>query len=167
PGPAGYATGAQAPISVRVFNSGGTAVRLVGVASNAGEVVLFTDSHGSGGGVAAPTRSAVASRPASATPASSPAAPTATPTVSSSPSPKAATGPINLEIPAGGFVALDPNLTQYLMISALTKDVRPGEAIALTFRFSTGDQLTDVQVPMAVPVTPAPRSPMDLERTES
>jgi copper(I)-binding protein len=128
PGLSGYAAGGQAPISVRVFNSSGTTIRLTGVTSDAGKVALFN--------AAAPPVASV------------------TPSASAAP---AAGAPINLELLSGSFLALDPNLEQYLVVTGLNKPLKPGESIELKFQFSTGTEVS-VNAPVTPPGSPAPRS---------
>ncbi len=171
--PKGYPAGGNAPVKVYIANAGTTAVRLVGVTSNAGAVVL------TGPGVAqaspSPATSAPsspgASAPVSPRPGGSPGAspggspggsPTASPS-SASPSPSAPVGTsqINLEIPADGFALLTPERPRYLLLTRLAEPLHPVDTIELTFRFDNGVSIT-TRVSTEVPLSPPPRTPMDL-----
>ena len=54
---------------------------------------------------------------------------------------------------------LDPSLQRYLQVTGLSEELKPGDTVELTFRFSNGISIT-TPVPIAVPLSPPPRSPM-------
>jgi copper(I)-binding protein len=168
----GYPQGGSAPISVRIFNTGPAAVTLTGVTSDAGTVVLT--------GTAATTSPSPAASPTSPSPAASPTSPSPSPNGRSpsptgSPSPTAASSPspgapgstqINVAIPTDGFVMLSPEATRYLQLTGLSRALRPGDSVPMTFRFDNGTTIT-ASVPFGVPMSPLPRSPMDLHETDT
>lgn len=184
-GPEGYETGQAVPLQVRIFNQNRDVIRLVGVTSDAGAVVL------AGRGVTAPAPSAP---PTSASPSASGSAsgaPSASGSVSGSPaasgsvsgsasasgSPSASasasatpSGPptnptIDVEVPVRGIAVLDPSLGRYLQITGLSEELKPGDTVEVTFRFSNGVSIT-TPVPIAVPYSPPPRSPLNFEEDE-
>jgi copper(I)-binding protein len=128
--PAGYAAGDSAPLVVRIFNSGGQAVRLVGVdAGGAAASVRLTGGPAPTGLVA-----------------------TATATPTAEPGPSA----IAVEIAPSGYALLVPGQGPHLELVDLSRPLRPGDSVPLTFRFSDGSS-TEVTVPFGVPHEPAPR----------
>lgn len=142
PGTEGYPRGGTAPLEVRIFNNTQEPVRLVAVTSPRGQVVLAR------GASASPSARATAGTPA----------PTASPTRQAP-----AGSSINVEIPAFGFVTLAPDADQHLQIVGLTEALSPGQSVTLTLRFSNGVTISDVQVPVTTPTSPAPRSPLPIE----
>ena len=173
----GYERGESAPVHVRIANVYENAtVRLVSVTSDAGTVVLA-------GAGAVPSSSAAASTPTPAQSSASPSgSPSGSPSASRSGSPSASatsaspteppipSGPpvnqqINVEIPTRGLAILDPSSPPYLMITGLREELKPGQTVTMTFRFDNGVEI-ETEVPMAVPLTPLPRSPLDLEEHE-
>ena len=174
PGPEGYPMGAPAPIHVRVINQNETPLRLVAVTSDAGAVVLA--------GPAAVPSSAPAPATSSASPSGSPSAsgspapsasgsvsapPTAsaTPTASPTPSGPPVNRQINIEIPTREMAILDPPGSRYLLLTGLREDLRPGQSVMLTFRFDNGVEI-ETSVPIAIPQSALPRSPLDLDEHE-
>lgn len=142
PGTEGYPRGGSAPLELRIFNDTQEPVRLVAVTSSRGQVVLAR------GGSASPSPTATAGTPA---PTGSPTSQTPTGTS------------INIEIPAFGFVTLAPDADQHLQIVGLTEALSPGQSVTLTLRFSNGVTISDVQVPVTTPRSPAPRSPLPIQ----
>jgi hypothetical protein len=175
----GYESGASAPISLRIANVNESTVRLVSVTSDAGTVVLA--------GPGAVPSSAAASPPAPLPPSASPsgsasgspsasrsgsasAAPSApaSPTAPPSPSGPPVNQQINIEIPTRGLAILDRDSPPYLLITGLREELKPGQSVMMTFRFDTGTEIMEIEteVPMAVPLTAPPRTPLDLEEHE-
>ncbi|MBA3487936.1 MAG: hypothetical protein H0T78_00035, partial [Longispora sp.] len=78
--------------------------------------------------------------------------------------------PLNLEIPANGYIALLPGQGSYLQIQKVGQALNSGANVGLTFQFadSQGKQwATDsFQVPMGVPLTALPRASSDIEEAE-
>ena len=60
---------------------------------------------------------------------------------------------------------LDPSLDRYLQISGLSGTFKPGDTVQLTFRFDDGTSIT-TPVPIAVPMSPPARSPMEFDGGE-
>jgi copper(I)-binding protein len=170
--PKGYPQGGTAPLRVLIFNRGTTPVRLVAVTSDAGSVVVSGPS-------AAPSPSPSPSAPPTSptvspsngrSPGGSPtgtASPTPPPSpVSPSPSPTPAGNPqVNVEIPVNGFVSLVPNQPRYLQITGLTRPLRAADVVKMTFRFDDGTTL-ETDVPMNVPGSPLPRTPLEFDEEE-
>jgi hypothetical protein len=176
----GYPRGGTAPLRVDIVNSGQKAVRLVEVTTDVGTVVWSAGSaapspsaapapspssaapppsvapsvSASNGHRSASPSAAASGAPASGSPAASEAA---------SPSPAAVGSPqINIEISPGGLVALAAGAARYLQITGLTKAIRPPDTVMLTFRFDNGATVS-TPVPVDVPLSPLPRSPLPLE----
>jgi hypothetical protein len=152
PGLEGYRQGATVPLELRLFNDTTKAIRLIDVRTLAGTVVLSR-------GAAAPQPSPSVPASPTAGPTGSPgASPTGEPSPSASPSPAPAGGPVNVEIPAGGFVVLAPGEAQFLQITGLTAPVPAAGSVSMTFVFSNNLQLSEVRVPIAPPESPEPRA---------
>jgi hypothetical protein len=60
---------------------------------------------------------------------------------------------------------LDPTGQRFLQITGLGEELRPGQTVVLTFRFDNGVEI-ETPVPIAVPLSPLPRSPMDFDEHE-
>jgi hypothetical protein len=108
--------------------------------------------------------------------------PSASPTASGSASQSASTGPvgspnINVPVPAApdGLIILSKANSggSYLAISGLTQALRPGKSVRLVLTFTLADGSTvqmgastvpsqQLVVPVAVPASPLPRSPLSL-----
>ena len=173
PGPEGYARGASAPIHVRIINQHQNTVRLVAVTSEAGTVAL-------GGPAAVPSSAAPAPATSSAAPSGSPsgspsvsgsrsasASPSApaSPTASPSPSGPAVNRQINVEIETRGIAVLDQSGQRYLVITGLSEEFKPGQSIMMTFRFDNGVEI-ETNVPIEIPLSPPPRSPLHFDEEE-
>jgi copper(I)-binding protein len=170
--PAGYETGQTVKLHVRIFNQNLEPIRLIGVATDIGAVVI------AGKGVTAPAPPPTSAPPSSASgsasgapsgSASGSASASASGSASATPSPTP-TGPatnptIDVEIPVRGIAVLDPTLDRYLQIIGLTEELTPGDTVEVTFRFNNGVSIT-TPVPIAVPMTPPARSPMQFEGGE-
>jgi hypothetical protein len=173
PGPEGYARGASAPIRVRIINQHQNTVRLVAVTSDAGTVAL-------GGPAAVPSTVAPAPATSSAAPSGSPSgspsvsssgsasgSPSApsSPTASPSPSGPAVNRQINVEIATRGIAVLDESGERYLVITGLSEEFKPGQSIMMTFRFDNGVEI-ETNVPIEIPFSPPPRSPLHFDEEE-
>jgi copper(I)-binding protein len=145
-GPQGYAQGASAPLVVRIFNNGQTAVQLVGAtAEGAASGVTLT------GGTQAQTESQNTSPSPTATGTASPTA-TATPSPAQNGEQK-----FSVEIPPVSYVLLVPGSGQYLQLTGLTNAIIPGQSVPVTFSFSDGSSVK-VDVPLVPPNTVVPRA---------
>lgn len=175
PGPEGYARGSSAPIRVRIINQNRNTVRLVAVTSDAGTVAL-------GGPAAVPSSAAPTSTPApaasSAAPSGSPSgsaagsparsqsgSPSSSPAAAPSPSGPAVNRQINVEIATRDIAILDRSDDRYLVITGLSEEFKPGQSIMMTFRFDNGVEI-ETNVPIEIPLSPPPRSPLHLEEEE-
>ena len=159
--PGGYPVGSNAPLEVRIFNEGVTAVTLVGASADKATAVSLVGppepvvtpapasplpaTSESPSPSAAPTGSPAASPADSASP-SVPASPSASP---SAPAP--ASSPISIQIPPQSYAALVPGEGAYLQLTGLKEAVVPGGWVTVTFTFDNG-----VSVPVQIPLAPQP-----------
>ena len=60
---------------------------------------------------------------------------------------------------------LDPSLDRYLQLTGLSEELKPGDTVEVTFRFSNGVSIT-TPVPIAVPMSPPARSPLKFGEDE-
>ncbi|MGI5179614.1 hypothetical protein ACQEVZ_25110 [Dactylosporangium sp. CA-152071] len=163
-----YKPGSVVPIEVRLFNNAKQSVKLTGVTSAAGTVVLV---GGAMPAAAAPAPTSAAPSPSSASPSaprsgsgspSAPASATKSPSVVAAPAP-VGTAKMAVEIPVGGFVALSQSTKTYLAVEKLSGDVlMAGGALAdvkFTFTYADGTttELTLGELPMTVPLSPLPK----------
>ncbi len=155
---AGYPAGANAPLAVRIFNTGPSPVNLVGADSAAGTVVLV--------GGAQPTTPPPAPTPtATATASGSPSA-SASPTPTPTPTPTSiGQNQFSVPIASGSYALLVPDQGEYLVLSNLAEPLLPGDNVPVTFKFSDGSQVT-VQVPVDLPAGGAPRGTASPGETE-
>jgi len=143
--PAGYPQGGNAPITVRIFNSGLNPITLVGAEApgSAASVQLV------GGTVAtqAPT-SAPPSPSIGASKSGSPSA-SAVPTATTPPKPAGQTN-FSVAIASAGYALLVPGQGAYLQLTGLTQALTPGLLVTVTFHFDDGSKAT-----LSLPVGPA------------
>ncbi|WP_203904664.1 hypothetical protein [Virgisporangium aliadipatigenens] len=170
--PAGYPAGGTAPLQVYIASNGNNTVKLVSVTADLGTVVLGGPAAAAASSApAAPSASASASASAGASAgASGSANPSASAGASASAPPSPATPPapntkIDVSIPSREFVVLNPTQTRFLQVINLSKPFKPGDSLQLQFRFDNGTTIT-TEVPMAIPMTAPPRSPMELHEEE-
>lgn len=174
PGPEGYAKGSSAPIHVRIANMSEQKVRLVSVTAEVGMAALAgpaalpsTPAPAPATPTASPTGSPSGSpsagRSGSGTPTPSPSS--AAPTASPSPTGPPVNRQISIDIATRGLAILDPSSPRYLVLTDLREELRPGQTVMVTFRFDNGVQI-ETPVPMAVPLSPLPRSPLPLDDEE-
>jgi copper(I)-binding protein len=143
--PAGYPQGGNAPIIVRIFNSGLNPVTFVSAEApdSAASVELV------GGTVATqvpttapPSPSIAASKSGSPSPSGSASA-----SASASPSPSAAPKPAGptrfaVSIAPSGYALLVPGQGAYLQLTGLTQALTPGLLVKVTFTFEDGSAAT-------------------------
>lgn len=172
PGTEGYPAGADASlrgvlyndsdqsVTVQVSTTAAGGVRLVGAgstpnasASPVSPAPAPAGASPSATGSAATTPSAGPSGSASASPSGTASA---GPSGSASPSPSESVpeGPASIQLPARGFLPLDRRAGSYLQLVGLSGGLRSGQTVPVTFDF--GGQKVTVNVPVAVPLTPAP-----------
>jgi hypothetical protein len=60
------------------------------------------------------------------------------------------------------LVVLDTSGQRYREITGLREGLRPGQTAEFTFRFDNGVTIT-TQVPIEVPMSPLPRSPLEMD----
>ncbi|MFY1674771.1 hypothetical protein ACN27G_33355 [Plantactinospora sp. WMMB334] len=174
PGTAGYPAGANAPMSVTLYNETGEPVTVRVGSTAAGGVTLTGPSAApspGGGAPASPSPEATAGSPAPDATAGSPApdatagspspeatqespSPGGSPSADSTAAPAPAT-PAEIQIPAHGFVVLNQETAgRWLQLTGLAEALPPGHSIQVTFDF--GGTQVPVQVPVTVPLEPAP-----------
>ena len=165
-----YKPGSVVPLEVRLFNNAKQAVKLTGVTSASGTVVLV------GGPSAATEATPAAASPSPTTPRSASGSPStsgsssvsATAAASKSPSAPAAPAAVGsakmaVEIPVGGFVALGQSTKTYLAVEKLSGEpLLAGGALAdvvFTFTYADGSTTTITldELPMTVPLSPLPK----------
>ncbi|MEV0567317.1 hypothetical protein [Dactylosporangium sp. NPDC050588] len=165
-----YKPGSVVPIEVRLFNNAKQSVKLTGVTSASGTVVLVGGAMPAAA-AAAPAPTSAAPSPSSASPSaprSGSGSPSAPASASKSPSAVAAPAPVGsakmaVEIPVGGFVALSQSTKTYLAVEKLSGEVlMAGGALAdvkFTFTYADGTttELTLDELPMTVPLSPLPK----------
>jgi hypothetical protein len=145
--PAGYPVGSDAALDVRVFNDSAKVVTVT-ITTDAAQLVAF---GGSSQPSATPSAAATTDHAAGTAPAS--AAPTASPSSTDA----AALEPARFEVPAGGFVAFGPDSDRVLQLVKLNRALKPGESVKLVFDFGNGARI-ELNVPVGVPLSPAPRA---------
>jgi hypothetical protein len=166
-----YKTGSTVPLSVRLFNNSQQSVKLTGVTSAGGKIVLVGGTKASAAPPPPSPSSSSASPSASGTrrpsgnasssasaPVSSPASPTPVPSPTS-----AGSSDIAVEIPVAGFVALSREGGTYLAVDKLTAEAMHSGAalkdVVFTFTYADGKTTTITlpDLPMTPPLSPLPK----------
>ena len=160
-GPEGYPAGGDAPLVVRLFNTGTTTVTLVGVTAEratsvtlVGTPVVVTTTQPP----PPPTETAAATAAPTGSPeVTATASPEPTPTIPPTTQPPGV--PVSVAIPPGSFVLLVPGQGDagFLRLNGLTQAIAPGESVRVTFSFSDGTSTT-LDVPLAPPLGTVPRA---------
>jgi copper(I)-binding protein len=164
-GPEGYPIGGNAPLIVRIFNNGQTAVKLVGAsAAGAARVDIVTDN-------ASPPAEQTPDPTGSPDPSVDPtASPGADPSATSGAEPPAPAGggDIDVEVPASSYKLLVPGTGAYLQLTDLTAALTPGATVRVTFELEIGTEKASVEmtVPVAPPETAVPRASADVAEHE-
>jgi hypothetical protein len=184
PGSQGYAVGSDAPVDVRIFNDtpqpvtvkvsspDATSVRLASgprsaspSASPSGSPSASPSVSRSGSPSRSPSGSPSVSRSGSPSASASPSS-SGSPSASTPPRPSAApAGPAEFTIAPSSFVVLAPGASRQLVLVGLKEALHPGESVRLVFDFGNNAVLT-VDAPVVPPLTPLPRSPLDVEPGE-
>jgi hypothetical protein len=159
-----YPVGANAPLSVAIFNVTGKEVTVKVTTDGARSVVLARS-----GATPTPTQPAATSTPSvgpSPTPSntlqpSEGATESQSPRATGSPQPvpsatvQAPSGaPATFRIPANSFIVLNPSVGNFLQLEGLNAALRTGQKVNLVFDFD-GKQLT-AGAPVSPPLSPAP-----------
>jgi hypothetical protein len=150
-GPEGYPIGGNAPLIVRIFNNGQTAVKLVG--ASASESATRVELTGAGGPPAEPTPDPSAEPDPSASPEPTP-----------SPTPEPVAQAFAVEVKPASYQALVPGQGAYLQLVDLTEALTPGTSVRVTFRIDDGStsHTVEMTVPVAPPETAVPRASADV-----
>jgi len=102
--------------------------------------------------------------------ASASAAPSAAPSASASGEPTTAPTPTlqpaRISIPALGSATFLPEDEQKLVAAGLSDDLKPGNSLSLVFEISGYSQPLELVAPVAIPLSPASRAPVDAEEHE-
>ena len=178
PGPAGFPAGSAAPLEMGLFNLTTQPITVLisstPEATSGGQTVVGASSvqifGGSSAGSSEPTPSGAApseAAPSQAAPSESAAseAPSSGAVPSGAPSGAAPSGAGALDngrparivlapLSSASFLPGDP---QQLRAVGLSRQLAPGYAVTVTFEFSNGAQPLTVPVPVAPPLSPAPR----------
>jgi hypothetical protein len=166
-----YAAGSNAPLVLRLFNESGQLATLTGVTTDGGTVVVVSKVAPTTAPPATP--SASTSPSASASPngsrrpngsaSASAASTSAAPTSAAPTTPPALGSPnISIAIPAQSFVVLVPGESdRWLAVDKLSEAVESGGSVTVTLTFTYADgsttRVTDLRMPVGVPLSPAPR----------
>jgi copper(I)-binding protein len=174
-GTEGYAAGDNAPLELGLYNqttqpitvtvssarpTDGTDVADNGTATS----VVLVDSNVSAQ-PAAPSATPEAPTPigSSGTVVPEPSSsvlPGTVPSPSTGATPAAAAGqPAKITIAPNGYSSFLPGDTQVLQLTGLTKALRPGQAVYVTFTFDNGAQPLTLAAPAGTPATPVSRGP--------
>lgn len=154
--PKGYPAGSNAPLEMVLFNDTDQPVTVTFSTDSARSLVLA-------GGSALPTPGGPGASPSGAPSVDPTDQPTATrtprPTGSVQPLPTAsAEAPAGasprIEIPPRSFAMLNRTGGRFLQLEGLTEELRPGQSVTLQFDF--GGQRFSTEVPVMVPLSPAP-----------
>jgi hypothetical protein len=154
-----YPAGSDAPLNLRIVNVSGQADELVDVTSDAATSVSVQGSRQIPGGAALVVGSPVeAAEPgqqsSSATPSESPSAPSSSADASdsgASESNQPAENPATVPPPGqGGKNSADTVGKAEIVLQGLTRDLRPGQLLDVTFTFRNAGPVT-VEVPITAP----------------
>lgn|GEM_PF-6240886 len=146
-----YSAGEDAPLVVRVANSGATNDALTSVRTDAARSVVYVDSTAS----ASPSASGSASPSGSASASASEAPKNQPP----------GTDRFHLTVASQEMLTLRPDQGKYLELYKLRRDVRPGQTVRLVFHFQKAGDV-QVDVPMAPPDQVTSRSPAGVPHPE-
>ncbi|GHJ46425.1 hypothetical protein Cs7R123_37670 [Catellatospora sp. TT07R-123] len=172
PGLQGYKVGEDAPLQLRIFNNTKDTVTVTGLTSAAaGSVELTSAGAVKASPTAEPSASASAAASASAKPsASASAAASAAASASASPSPSpAAPAAEKITIAPFSYVELLPTSKQFYVLKGLKAALANGASVPLTVNVSNGkteQAIVIPAVPVAIPLSPLPRSPLTLPEGE-
>lgn len=184
-GPTGYRPGQDAPLTIRIINGTSAPVTLTGATAatsdgttSAGRVLQVGGTPSVAPSAESPVPTTPTRNPTPKAPASpssgSPSSAAGSPSEPAS-APPVGSPTIKLPIPAApdGLIILSKANSggTYLVISELTSPLRPGQSIRLVLTFTLADGSTvqlgastvagqQLVVPVAVPLSPEPRSPM-------
>jgi hypothetical protein len=142
-GPTGYLKDQPVPLQLALFNQSTDEVRVT--------VTSLPPSGSKPVPGAIPGSTVTLSGPAPSDSATPAATPSATPT-------GAPAQPAVITLPPSGSATFLPGDTQSLQISGLSKDLRPGDSVYVTFSFSNGAAPLALVAPVGVPASPAPRA---------
>lgn len=161
--PKGYPAGSNAPLEMVLFNDTDEPVTVTFSTDSARALVLASAS-------ALPTPPAGAPTPGGPEASASGGAevgPTDEPTATRTPRPTGSVQPLptasaeapagaspRVEIPARSFAMLNRTGGRFLQLEGLNEELRPGQSVNLQFDF--GGQRFSTEVPVTVPLSPAP-----------
>ncbi|MEV8514451.1 hypothetical protein [Dactylosporangium sp. NPDC051484] len=153
-----YKTGSTVPINVRLFNNSTQTVKLTGVTSDSGSVVLVGGAKPAAAAAAAAPSASGSKKPSGHASSSSEAeAPEALAPTS------AGSSNIAVTIPVNGIAVLTRESGTYLAVDKLTgQPLRSGDSlknVVFTFTYADGKTttITVPNLPMTTPLTPLPK----------
>jgi hypothetical protein len=160
-----YKTGATVPLSVRLFNNAEQSVKLTGVTSDSGSIVLVGGPKPSSAPSPTPTSAAPTVTPSGSKKPSGSASPSESPTPTAPPSPvSAGSSQIAVEIPPAGLAVLSKDSGDtYLAVDKLTgAPLLAGGSlknVVFTFTYADGKTTTITlpNLPMTPPSTALPK----------
>ncbi|MGH3715699.1 MAG: copper chaperone PCu(A)C [Micromonosporaceae bacterium] len=161
-----YPKGGNAPLDVRIFNTGDTPDSLVSVSSEVADSVVLV-------GAAAET-SEICPEAAVSVPTKAAPSPTATgsPTGSPSPTPAApaekpgaGSAEFTIALAPGSCALLQADQPYHLELSGLHEEIAPGGTVPITFRFAEAGEVT-LDVPFGMPHDGAEHSPVNMHPEE-
>jgi hypothetical protein len=154
--PEGYPAGSNAPLEMVLFNDTDEPVTVTFSTDSARSIALA-------GATAVPTPPAATSTPS----VGAGVEPTDQPTATRTPRPTGSVQPLptasaeapagaapRVEIPARSFVLLNRTGGQFVQLEGLNEELLPGQSVKLQFDF--GGQRFSTEVPVMVPLSPAP-----------
>ncbi|GAA4594168.1 hypothetical protein BJY16_001238 [Actinoplanes octamycinicus] len=163
-GTEGYAKGENAPLELSLYNQTEAEVT-VSITSEPAVNQPNVVSAQQVGFVTKPAPSATAAVPETSGKPSSSANPSAPATPAAEPSPVVTAAQI--KISPLGEALFRPTDANKLQVIGLSDRLRPGQTVNLVFHFSNGAADLPLQVPVAIPLTPASRAPgLDAEHSE-
>ncbi|MEO3817416.1 hypothetical protein [Plantactinospora sp. B24E8] len=155
----GYPAGADAPLTVTLFNDSDKPVT-VRVSSEGARTVVLAGAA-SGSPTTPPPANPTPTAAESPNPGGSPSGDAGSPSPGGSASPTATTTPTaapetpaEIQIPARSFVLLNKPTGRWLQLNGLAAALPPGASLPLVFDF--GGTPVQTQAPVAVPLQPAP-----------
>jgi hypothetical protein len=173
-GTEGYAAGDSAPLQGGLYNETTQPITVL-VSSRppdaalGKEVVYATNVVLAGAQPSAPSTAIPepsGSRPAAVPETSNgPTGSVETPTASPSPTASEAAGkgttPARIVLSPLGYANFQPGDAESLQVQGLSAQLRPGMSVNLIFEFSNGAAPLTLQAPVGIPLSPAPREPVN------
>lgn len=162
-----YPKGGDAPLEVRIFNSGAETDALVGVTSEVAERVVLAGSGGEGSAVCPQASVSVPAAQPTLQPTQRPGASpsgTAEPPTTLNPTGSAGNAEFAVQLAPGGCALLTGEPYR-LELSGLRQELAPGDVVPVTFSFRDAGEVT-LRVPFGLPTDGPEHSPEDIHPVE-